>query len=80
MEVPLKAPPKFKKGDLVIVIKKGDSANSRSKFGSTFTVHQVLSNPIGEGVVTSSEYCMGYWTDELELEHVFNSPLYKALS
>lgn len=75
----MKTPPRFKAGDKTIVIVQ-DNVNDL-KLGSRAIIIEVADYNTKKSHYTYrvKESHQGYYDYELELEHIFYSPLYEAL-
>jgi hypothetical protein len=68
--------PKFKVGDRVVIVAKVNTP-SRREVGTSFRIGQITDYSIWPDNRDPDGH--GFFPDCLELEAVYNSPLYKAL-
>lgn len=79
----MKKEKKFQIGDKVVVIRQIEGSitlkKGNWKIGDTFVIVNMFSYQ-GNNLYSSAEKDCACYEDELELEQIYNSPLYRALS
>lgn len=73
---------KFKKGDIVVVVRLNNDAGTarREYLFRTYTVTEVMDSVYTHPYMLDVSDKFSFGENELEHEHIYNSPLYKALS
>lgn len=71
---------RFKKGDEVVVLDMPSLLSTQVKnVGQCFTVNKLAVNVTNAQLVLLDNCSSAYYENELEFEHIYNSPLYRAL-